>query len=151
MKRLWKRIALFAIANMIALAAPAHALEVGEIIHFNSPYPVEVGCIDRDLAMTAWQMKHRAAAWQIEDFVKYNSFDVGQNNRMRGCLILNPSRDQEWEVIKKQQSPGNLAGWFCVTSTTNFATGLSAAEREKDKAESCVWTFLVERPRQAGR
>jgi hypothetical protein len=148
MKQIWKRIAFFAIANMLALTAQANALEVGEIIHFNSPYPLEVGCVDPDLAGSALQMKHRYAAWQIEDFVNYNSLNVDKDNRLTGCVILNRKRTDEWEVIRKQQSPGNLAGWFCVIGTADFSTGPKSREQKPD---TCFWTFLVERPRRASQ
>jgi hypothetical protein len=145
MKRLWKQITLFAIANMIALAAPAHALDVGEIIHFTSPYPLQVARVEHDLARQALQMEHRYATWQIEDFVNYNSLNVDKDNRLIGCVILNRKRTDEWEVIRKQQSPGNLAGWFCVIGTADFSTGPKSGEQ---KADTCFWTFLVERPRR---
>jgi hypothetical protein len=138
MKHIWKKIAFFAAANMLALTAQANALDIGQVLSFTSPYPLNVGCIEPELAEQAFRMRHAYGDWQIQKFVDYNSFDF-ENGRPRGCTILNTRRSAEWKVVKQQRTPGTTAAWFCLESTANFATPIDS----NDKTERpCFWTFL---------
>jgi hypothetical protein len=117
------------------------ALEVGDRGGFTSPYPLQVGCVERKLAEQALWMRERYAEWQIREFVEYNRFDNDSNGQPRGCRILNERRSEDFEVRK---TPSGRIGFYCLALTISFATGAASDE----KADFCFWTYLDGGPRR---
>jgi hypothetical protein len=91
MKRLWKRIALFAIANMIALAAPVHAQTDERLTEIAQHCSAKWGA-DYDMQVYC-RRKHTDALDKLSELVAVWSQD---KERYRAEWNILAACDQKW-------------------------------------------------------
>ena len=122
------------IAALLALAAPAHASDVGDVIKFRAQpdgFVAPIGCSNFDDAYEVFRLRTRSGLQYAASYA--NQFrDLAGG---RACVMFHDP-DVEWRIAQKTRTqytaPTNA--WFCLELA------------EKAKPMACFWVHLEDKP-----
>jgi hypothetical protein len=134
MKRLWKSIALFTIANMLALTAPANAQAEPQYVKFRSQI---VGCYEDlyyALNESTAEYLARVAEIYLDQVARGRPIIGGEVDLKTKCQFYKPSK--YGMPLEKTSSDGVPAGKIAVCfQPGTFATG-------QVKPRPCAWAVV---------
>jgi hypothetical protein len=150
---------MFCAAFMALLAiAPAHAIEVRDIIEFGAAIPA---CLDiqdaHEIRLIEAQSKNSFGQQTIygrtmvHQYIAEKRIKTDANNSMPACYWINAG-EARYVAEKRTTGAKGFAQGIGMTNTAYFCMGFLVGNTDnEDRTKPCLWVFMADRPTKNGQ